>query len=138
MLPEQLKALRDAAGLTNHKWAELSGVSTPTITRILSDPNANPSYYNIEMLVKAAGGSIDILAGIDTQSVDIKEGYKPDVAAMYRAVIREERKEKRIFALALAIMVALLIGLFIYDFSHPVRGWVQYDASAYVQQEPEA
>ena len=129
MICEQLKALRDAAGLTNAKWAELSGVSTPTITRYLSDPNCNPQYFHVEALVKAAGGSIDILAGIDAEAVKVAEGYTPDTGAMYRSVIREERKEKRIVAIALALVVGILIGMFIYDFSHPDRGWVQYDTS---------
>lgn len=131
MLPEQLKALRDAAGLTNQKWAELSGVSIPTITRILSDPNANPSYYNVEQLVRAAGGSMDILAGIAPEQAMHTVGYSPDLGAMYRAVIREDRREKRCVALALTFVVLILVSLFIYDFMHPDRGWIQ-EVTAFV------
>lgn len=123
MIRVQLKEMKEKKGLTNKQLAELSGVSLPTVNRIMSGQTDVPNYQTVCDLVMAMGGSLDELAGIPLRSAE-----RPEWAAsseMYIEAIKEkDRWIKRLFFISCALVIVLL-GLLIFDYTHPMVGFIQ-------------
>lgn len=64
MIRVQLREMKEKCGYSNKKIAELSGVSAPTVNRIMSGQTDVPNFQTVCDLVIAMGGSLDELAGI--------------------------------------------------------------------------
>lgn len=123
MIRVQLKEMKEKSGLTNKELAELSGVSLPTVNRIMSGQTDIPNYQTVCDLVMAMGGSLDDLAGI-TPKAEI-HSEESGANEMYIAIIKEkDRWIKRLFVIS-CILVAVLLGLLIFDYTHPMMGFIQ-------------
>lgn len=59
-----LQSLREKTGWSVQDWSDASGVPVNTVVRVLSGKTENPLFDTVAALVKAAGGSLDELAGI--------------------------------------------------------------------------
>lgn len=64
MIRTQLREMKEQCGLNNKELADRSGVSLPTVNRIMSGETDSPGYQTVCDLVMAMGGSLDELAGI--------------------------------------------------------------------------
>lgn len=69
MLSEKLKALKTEKNLTTHQLSELSGLPESTISRILSGQTDSPGFLAVADLVRAMGGSLDEIVGIEAPEV---------------------------------------------------------------------
>ncbi len=122
MIRVQLKEMKEKAGLSNKELAELSGVSLPTVNRIMSGQTDIPNYQTVCDLVMAMGGSLDELAGIRRDPQPQAETASNE---MYISLIREkDRWIKRLFVIS-CTLVAVLLGLLIFDYTHPMMGFIQ-------------
>ena len=122
MIRVQLKEMKEKAGLSNKELAELSGVSLPTVNRIMSGQTDIPNYQTVCDLVMAMGGSLDELAGIRRDPQPQAETASNE---MYISLIREkDRWIKRLFVIS-CTLVAVLLGLLIFDYPHPMMGFIQ-------------
>lgn len=119
----QLKEMKEKKGLTNKQLAELSGVSLPTVNRIMSGQTDVPNYQTVCDLVMAMGGSLDELAGIPLRTVEkLENGVSDEV---YLGMIKEkDRWIKRLFFISCTLVIVLL-GLLIFDYTHPMVGFIQ-------------
>jgi transcriptional regulator with XRE-family HTH domain len=128
MIRAQLKEMKEKRGLTNKELAELSGVSLPTVNRIMSGQTDVPNYQTVCDLVMAMGGSLDELAGIKNeatvQHVAFDEGYMAVIRDKDRIIGEKDRWIKRLFFISLALMITLL-GFLVYDYLHPMVGFIQ-------------
>ena len=123
MLSTRLKELKDQRKLTNQQLSDLSGVPVGTINRILSGQTDNPSFQTVCDMVMAMGGSLDELAGIQTPGGGEPSPPGEDLIRLYERTI--EGKEKwlyRLFFLC-CVLVAVLLGVLIYDLTHPMVGF---------------
>ena len=123
MLSTQLKLLKEKRKLTNQQLSDLSGVPVGTINRILSGQTDNPSFQTVCDMVMAMGGSLDELAGIQTPGGGEPSPPGEDLIRLYERTI--EGKEKwlyRLFFLC-CVLVAVLLGVLIYDLTHPMVGF---------------
>ena len=123
MLSTQLKLLKEKRKLTNQQLSDLSGVPMGTINRILSGQTDNPSFQTVCDMVMAMGGSLDELAGIQTPGGGEPSPPGEDLIRLYERTI--EGKEKwlyRLFFLC-CVLVAVLLGVLIYDLTHPMVGF---------------
>lgn len=122
MIRAQLKEMKEKAGLSNKELAELSGVSLPTVNRIMSGQTDVPNYQTVCDLVMAMGGSLDELAGIHREAQPQTEAASNE---MYISLIKEkDRWIKRLFVIS-CTLVAVLLGLLIFDYTHPMMGFIQ-------------
>lgn len=123
MIRTQLKEMKEKKGLTNKQLAELSGVSLPTVNRIMSGQTDVPNYQTVCDLVMAMGGSLDELAGIPLRTVEkLESGVSDEV---YLGMIKEkDRWIKRLFFISCTLVIVLL-GLLIFDYTHPMVGFIQ-------------
>lgn len=123
MLSTRLKELKDQRKLTNQQLSDLSGVPVGTINRIMAGQTDNPSFQTVCDMVMAMGGSLDELAGIQTPGGGEPSPPGEDLIRLYERTI--EGKEKwlyRLFFLCCAL-VAVLLGVLIYDLTHPMVGF---------------
>lgn len=123
MLSTRLKELKDQRKLTNQQLSDLSGVPVGTINRIMAGQTDNPSFQTVCDMVMAMGGSLDELAGIQTPGGGEPSPPGEDLIRLYERTI--EGKEKwpyRLFFLC-CVLVAVLLGVLIYDLTHPMVGF---------------
>ena len=123
MLSTRLKELKDQRKLTNQQLSDLSGVPVGTINRIMAGQTDNPSFQTVCDMVMAMGGSLDELAGIQTPGGGEPSPPGDDLIRLYERTI--EGKEKwlyRLFFLC-CVLVAVLLGVLIYDLTHPMVGF---------------
>ena len=125
MLSTRLKELKDQRKLTNQQLSDLSGVPVGTINRIMAGQTDNPSFQTVCDMVMAMGGSLDELAGIQTPGGGEPSPPGEDLIRLYERTI--EGKEKwlyRLFFLC-CVLVAFLLGVLIYDLTHPMVGFLR-------------
>lgn len=123
MLSTRLKELKDQRKLTNQQLSDLSGVPVGTINRIMAGQTDNPSFQTVCDMVMAMGGSLDELAGIQTPGGGEPSPPGEDLIQLYERTI--EGKEKRLYRLFFlcCVLVAVLLGVLIYDLTHPMVGF---------------
>ena len=73
MIRTQLREMKEKCGMSNKELAERSGVSLPTVNRIMSGQTDVPNYQTVCDLVMAMGGSLDEMAGIHKEAVTLHE-----------------------------------------------------------------
>ena len=123
MLSTRLKELKDQRKLTNQQLSDLSGVPVGTINRIMAGQTDNPSFQTVCDMVMAMGGSLDELAGIQTPGGGEPSPPGEELIRLYERTI--EGKEKwlyRLFFLC-CVLIAVLLGVLIYDLPHPMVGF---------------
>ena len=95
-LCEQLKMQKIASKMTLRQVCEKSNVPESTISRILSGDTDRPSFEVVAKLVKAMGGSLDVLAEIKTGDETATENQlRAELAATQKELItaRQELQE---------------------------------------------
>ena len=115
--------MKEKSGLSNKEIAERSGVSLPTVNRIMSGQTDVPNYQSD--LVMAMGGSLDEMAGIHKEAVSLhetsSEGYMAVIRDKNRIIGEKDRWIKRLFFISMALLT-ILLGILIYDYLHPMVG----------------
>lgn len=156
-LRNRLNALKDKHGLSNQKWSDLSGVPLGTVSGILSGQTAAPSFTAVCDMVTSLGESVDELLGhekphapADPDSaapVVVAEHhhhfafmpFRGDVVALAREAIaevyaseshRSSRIDTWVWRVLALAETALIIGVLIFDITHPTMGYIQYDVAA--------
>ena len=121
MIRVQLREMKEKCGYSNKKIAELSGVSLPTVNRIMSGQTDVPNFQTVCDLVIAMGGSLDELAGIPPKLTVQDEGS----VEIYKGMIREKDIWlKRLFIITCTLVV-VLGGVLIFDVTHPLIGFIR-------------
>ncbi len=140
-IAEYLCALREKTGYSVQKWSDLSGVPVTTINRLLGAKNASPQFCNVAALVKAGGGSLDELTGIEPKEVIRVEYTMPQHAQtlidqlnarIARAEEREKylRKGNSIKTVIICVLLFIFGALVAWDLSDPRYGFI-YRVSHY-------
>ena len=147
-ISEYLNELKKEKALTNQQIAELSGIAPGTVARLFSGHAEGAAFYTVSSVVKVLGGSLDELAGIEQKQIEPTTG-----AATVIKYVRDYETEKRIseiylrslrdknlwiifLGFLLFALIAAIIGILIYDFTHIDIGFFrQALASVEMQKE---
>ena len=70
-LGKQLQALRTKAGLTQQALCQLAEISYSTLAKIERGAIKSPSIFTIQKIAEALGESLDILLGLQTNSLNL-------------------------------------------------------------------
>lgn len=124
---EKLVKMKKESGLSTQQIADRSGVPASTITRMLNGQTEEPTFSNIANVVKAMGGSLDELVGIEPKTTTVTETKIVNADAslinLYeRAIANKNRWIRWLFIITL-LLVVFIIGIFIFDLTNPDRGW---------------
>ena len=137
---EKLKALKEERDLTNAEIARISNIPLATITRIFNGSTPNPTFETISQIAIALGASIDELTGLKPHEAPLLTSPVETALTSYAELLREKdirindlkeeikevRREKHRFSLALAIIVAFLLILFTVDIMNGHFGYFRY------------
>lgn len=139
-----LQHLQNSRGMTQQGWSDASGVPAYTISRYLSGAVDSPPFSAVAALVKAAGGSLDEMAGIAApekpvpqhaqELIDQKERsivyLKEQVAGLKNEIAAERHtvaKLRKGIAWRTAVISAMLFifgGFLMWDLSDPRYGFI--------------
>lgn len=126
MINAQLQEMKKKSGMSNKDIAEKFGISLSTVNRIMSGQTDIPNYQTICDLVIAMGGSLDELAGIEkvggSQNGGSPEGYLAIIKDKDRIIAEKNAWLKRLFIVS-CVLMAVIIGILIFDYTHPMIGF---------------
>lgn len=138
MVKDYLNTLKIKGSFTNAEISKLSGIPEPTVRKILSGETADPRFETIVKLVASMGGSMDDIAGgkkeieIENNAVMVlKEAYESRIEALRERVDDVKKyaeslhRDKRMLGLAVVLLVALMVGLLVFDIAMDSNGWLQ-------------
>lgn len=139
MVKDYLNALKNKVGITCAEWSNLSDVPEATIRKILSGDTSDPRFETIVRLVTSVGGSLDDILGgkkqseIENSAINVlKEAYESRIEALRERVADVKsyaeslHRDKIMLAVTVAALVAILVGILIFDICVGSHGWVQY------------
>jgi transcriptional regulator with XRE-family HTH domain len=129
---EKLVQMKQQCGLTTQQIADKSGVPASSITRMLKGQTEEPSFSSVAKTVKAMGGSLDELVGIEPKTVTItnKEIVHEDerLISLYERAIASKNRWIRWLFIILLILIVFVIGLLIFDILDHENGWYRQTA----------
>lgn len=144
---EKLKNLKEDRKMTTKEISEISGVPLATVTRFFRGDSPNAGLDTIAPIALALGASLDEIAGLKQSDAEpikepvavamdsyaellsVKNGY---IEELKRDMEREredrlqERKEKRILAMALGAIFVFLLAIFTVDILNGNFGYFRY------------
>ena len=139
MVRDYLNALKIKGNFTCADISKLSGIPEVTVRKILSGETADPRFETIVKLVSSMGGSMDDIAGgkkeseIENNAVMVlKDAYESRIDALRERVedvkryAEELHRDKNMLSIAVAVLVAIIAGILIFDIAVGTHGWVQY------------
>ena len=139
MVKDRLNALKIKADVTCAEWSKLSTVPEATIRKILSGETPDPRFDTIVKLVSSVGGSMDDVVGVKKEAeiennavLTLKDAYESRIDALRERVEDVKKyaeslhRDKKMLTLAVVVLVAILVGILIFDIALDTNGWVQH------------
>ena len=125
MISNQLKLLKERRKLTNQQLSDLSGVPIGTINRIMAGQTDNPSFQTVCDIVMAMDGSLDELVGIKEETYQEKKTANKEIIHLYESMLANKEKWMHRLFICCCILMAVLIGIVIFDLTNPQIGFFQ-------------
>lgn len=125
MISNQLKLLKERRKLTNQQLSDLSGVPIGTINRIMAGQTDNPSFQTVCDIVMAMDGSLDELVGIKEETHQEKKTANKEIIHLYESMLANKEKWMHRLFVCCCILMAVLIGIVIFDLTNPQIGFFQ-------------
>lgn len=123
MKAEFLKKLKDESKLTTKQISELSGIPESTISRIMSGQTDNPSFDSICAIVKAMGGSLDAVFGVNNKSDNVDTS---PLIKLYEKVKSEKNWYIKFLIILCGVLILTLVFIVIIDILNGNVGFVRY------------
>jgi ElaB/YqjD/DUF883 family membrane-anchored ribosome-binding protein len=114
-------------------------VPEATIRKILSGETPDPRFDTIVKLVSSVGGSVDDIVGGKKESeiensavITLKDAYESRIDALRERVEDVKKyaeslhRDKTFLGTAVVVLVAILIGILIFDIAIDSHGWIQH------------
>ena len=138
----EIEEARRKQGMTYRELADKTGISVSTVQRYCRNEVKSPSVD----VMNALHGAFETDAEETNVCEKPAEGdYRREVIDLLEKRHEEEladrdrqilriRIEKYICAALAVAVTAVLIGLFLYDYSRPDRGWIRYENTEYITE----
>lgn len=127
---EYLLKLKTDRNLTNEQIAELSGIPTSTLTRILNGRTDNPCFNAVVDIVRALDGSVDTMEHLCREDGECNGTPQDEIDSrvidLYRETIETKDRWIRFLVWVLLAIGLFIIGMVIYDATQSTEGWIQY------------
>lgn len=136
----ELDAQRVAMGMSYQDVADACGVSKPTVYRALAG-KTQPTMQLLQCIAAAVQyrekrpeilpseltqeAYISYLKQLVSQKSEDIELRAKQLHAHYNKLLRRERRGKAVWIVFSLSLATIFIALFLYDFSHMDRGWIQ-------------
>lgn len=115
-------------GVTNGWIAEKSGVPEQTVAKLMNGTTKSPGSATLNPIAAALGISMDTGEEIKAPVSPEEDPYIGKLIENYEKQLRQKDRWIRILAIALAVVVALVFCVLIYDITNLDRGLVRYQS----------
>ena len=122
MLHERLQALMNQKKMTASAVSKLSGVPETTVRNIVTGKTPDPGLQNVVDIVKALGGSMDDIVGIERPPVTADQHL---IALYERSAQTKDAWIKRLWV-AFCTLVAAVIAIVFIDILNGGIGYIRY------------
>lgn len=122
MLHERLQALMNQKKMTATAVSKLSGVPETTVRNIVTGKTPDPGLQNVVDIVKALGGSMDDIVGIERPPATADQHL---INLYERSAQTKDAWIKRLWV-AFCAMVTVLVVLVLIDVTNGSIGFVRY------------
>ena len=138
MIRDRLKALQIKADISCAEWSKMTTVPEATIRKILSGETPDPRFDTIVKLVTPLCGSLDDIVGakkeveIENNAVMVlKDAYESRIEALrerlddVKKYAESLQRDKKMLGIAVVILIAIIVGVFVFDIALDTNGWLQ-------------
>ena len=136
----EIEEARRKQGMTYQELADKTGISVSTVQRYCRNEVKSPSVDVMNALHGAFETDVEETNVCEKPAegdyrrevIDLLEKrHKEELADRDRQILRI-RIEKYICAALAVAVTAVLIGLFLYDYSRSDRGWIRHESTEYI------
>lgn len=143
-----LDACRVSRGMSRKSVADACGVSEATISRIFNG-TVEPTYQMVQAIIAAVQynpdepdpvlaeytqeGYVEYLRATIRRQSEENDRRVRQLQSHYNMLRRQDRRTITVMGVVLGILVVFICALFLYDFAHLDRGWIQAEGEK-VQQ----
>lgn len=122
MITQMLKQMKEERKLTVKQISQASGIPESTISRVLSGHTDNPGFDTVSAIVRAMGGSLDEIIGIQPS----KKAEIQPLIQMYEKELSEKNRLIKGLFIACGFMVCVFMFLLVLDVLNGGIGFVRY------------
>lgn len=146
MVRDYLNALKLKGNFTYTELSNLSSIPEATIRKILSGETPDPRFDTVAKLVAAMGGTLDDAFSTKKEKdievnvvTELKSNYEMRIEDLrerladmrerldeHRERVASAEREKKVLAIAVAALVAIIVAILVFDIAVGSHGWVQY------------
>lgn len=139
---EYIVDLKQKVGMSRSELSEITGIPVATLTRILNQTTGSPSFDNIFRIVKALGGSLDVMTGLRSAdneplstSQSVKVAYEEAKAHLTKLVdekvrsieyLKRSLRGEKIQKYVLFVLLVAFATWFILDVTNGGFGFIRY------------
>lgn len=145
-LSARLNELRMKHSLTYQQISDMSNVPIGTVKSIFTGTSANPGFESVAAIVTAMGEDLHefytgqekpIVSSENPQPIvhlapiqlDLQEIGKSAIESVYReAGYKHLLHSERTWCIVALVLMTFIIGILIFDITHPTMGYIQYTA----------
>lgn len=134
LLKDYLTKLKKDKDLSYDKISKLTDLPLATVKSVLTGRTQDPQLSTISKIVYAMGGSLDDIFG--NKKINDKIHNADDIECLqesFKKRLREKderikalQRDKHIFMIVAAVLIAFIIAMFSFDVIYRVKGWIQY------------
>ena len=129
---EYVSALMKQGNYTFETAEKVSKVPASTIKKICSGETEYPRFDTLARLIISLGGDLNELIGYDKKkeieinsTISLKETYDMRIESL-KEYIASLKKDKKILAIAIAVLGGIVFLLLILDIVLASHGWIRY------------
>ena len=126
LLWERVCALKEEQGKSLVQIAEESRVPITSVKRFFSGETKNPGFLSLCQIIYSLGGSVDEVLEIDREKQPVHLEADSKYSRFLEKDLQYERKSKYRVWVAFLVLVAINIGMLLFDLFNPYVGYIRY------------
>lgn len=123
---ERVSALKEEQGKSLAQIAEESRVPVTTVKRFFSGETKNPGFMSLCQIIYSLGGSVDEVLEIDREKQEAHVEADSKYSRQLERDLLYERKSKYRVWVSFLVLVAINIGMLLFDLLNPYVGYIRY------------
>lgn len=123
---ERVCALKEEQGKSLAQIAEESRVPVTTVKRFFSGETKNPGFMSLCQIIYALGGSVDEVLEIDRGKQEAHVETDSKYSRQLEKDLHYERRSKYRVWIAFLVLVAINVGMLLFDLFNPYVGYIRY------------
>ena len=123
---ERVRTLKDERGKSLAQISKDSGVPLTSVKRFFNGVTKNPGFLSLCQIIYALGGSVDEVLEIDREKQPVHLEADSKYSRFLEKDLQYERKSKYRVWVAFLVLVAINIGMLLFDIFNPYVGYIRY------------